>query len=158
MAELDFTKYLITGAGTVINMVDCRAREGGTTLHCRAQTPCLACQLAAANKRADAAINDAVNKGRSASDEQISALNRLEGHDPQDIEKISRKTFEIAALKVQLAAANKRADAAEKDANRYRWLRECVYYENGRLNMLENSEPKTVDDFDKAIDEAMKNG
>ena len=55
-----------------------------------------------------------------------------------------------AQLRNDLAAANKRADEAEKDAKRYRWL---------RLNPeAEDIYGRMTDELDKAIDEAMKNG
>lgn len=43
----------------------------------------------------------------------------------------------------------------DRDAARYRWLRECVYLENCRLALIEETDPKTAADFDAAIDAAM---
>jgi hypothetical protein len=52
MAE---TNSALVQARRIIDGLDCTQREGGQTLHCRIENPCLRCQLAAANKRTDEA-------------------------------------------------------------------------------------------------------
>jgi glutathione synthase/RimK-type ligase-like ATP-grasp enzyme len=73
-----------------------------------------------------------------------------------DVDVAKKILLERNAARAELAAERKRADAAEADAERYRWLRMCVYYENGRIGLLENINPQTAEEFDMAVDDARK--
>jgi hypothetical protein len=47
--ELAAANSALVQARNTIDQLDCTQREGGQTLHCRIEKPCLRCQLAAAN-------------------------------------------------------------------------------------------------------------
>ena len=57
--DLADAESALAAANSRIDRLDCTQREGGITKHCRVEQPCLRCQLDAANKRADAAEDDA---------------------------------------------------------------------------------------------------
>jgi hypothetical protein len=66
--KLAETNSALVQARSIIDGLDCTQREGGQTLHCRIENPCLRCQLAAANKRADEARALAIESMRNIID------------------------------------------------------------------------------------------
>lgn len=70
----------------------------------------------------DAAVDESMNKILAMSDEQITALSRLEGHDPKDEATIARQAGELAMLTVDNDSLRERASAAEADAAQMRVL------------------------------------
>ena len=112
------------------------------------------------------AISDALgtNEGHSSVDHILALRGQLAAAkaDLHNAKKSLARYQEVLdqnlELKEQLDAANKRAEDAERDAKRYRWLRVCAEDE-ARLDALDGA-PRTPTEFDEAIDEAMgvKNG
>ena len=65
-------------------------------------------RIAELEKIADALRDDSINKIMAASDEQINALCRMEGSNPEDVAKLTKKVMELA---VANATIKKQAEA-----------------------------------------------
>lgn len=51
----------------------------------------------------ESAVDQNIDKLMALSDEQVTALTRLEGHDPDDVARLCKQVIEIARLKVEVA-------------------------------------------------------
>lgn len=69
-------------------------------------------------------LDEAMDTVMNATEDQINAALRLEGHDPKDVSTIGRQVCEIALLKHELTRERSAREEAERDAERYRWLRQ----------------------------------
>lgn len=63
---------------------------------------------------ADKLRDDGINKIMAASDEQINALCRMEGSNPEDVEKLTKKVMELAIANTRIKQLTEKLAAAER--------------------------------------------
>ena len=64
------------------------------------------------------------DKIMAMSEEQITALTRMQGSNPDDVAKICRMACDLALKDVAIQRLEAELAACKKDAERYRWLRD----------------------------------
>jgi len=72
-----------------------------------------------------AAINSNCDKIMAMSDEQVTALTRLDGSNPDDVARLGRQAFELARQKVRIASLEAELTLASETLRRYQALHEA---------------------------------
>lgn len=101
------------------------------------------------------------DKIMAMTEDQINALTRMDGSNPDDVARLGRQAIDLAVLatknekqQARIAELEAQVDALKVDAERYRWLREGCDHKGGEANRIVTRE--YGGDWDAAIDAAMK--
>jgi len=78
--------------------------------------------------------DEGIDKIMAMSEDQINALNRLEGSNPDDIARIGKQAYELARKEVENQKLKAELAEARKDAERHLYRRNCSMDERNRLD------------------------